>query len=859
MASDTTPSAPPFWSRSPAELFADLRSSPLGIDPASAQERLARYGRNEIREGKSSGTLALLLKQFSSPLVIILLFGAAASLALKDITDSIIIFVIVAGSGFLSFWQEARASKAVAALRSRLALTSRVLRGGAETSVPATDLVPGDVVLLSAGNLVPADGLILDCTDFLVTQAALTGESLPVEKRPGSAPATAPIAACTNAVFTGSSVRSGTARVLVAQTGPNTQFGAIAKRLQSREPETDFERGVRHFGTMLLRVMFVIVTFVLAINQLLGRPFVESLLFAVALAVGLSPELLPAIVTVTLSAGARHLAAGGVIVRRLEALENFGSMSVLCTDKTGTITTGEVALADATDPQGKSSADVKRLAFLNAALETGIANPLDAALVAAGKAANLNVDGVKKVDEMPYDFQRRRLTIVVDNGGERLLVTKGAFADVLAICSSVADGETEKPLTAAARSKFEQFFSAKGQEGFRVLALATKRVAEQADYTVADEKDLVFSGFLMFLDPPKQGAAQALADLRLAGIATKVISGDNRHVSAHVAKAVGLNAEAMLTGEQLLAMSDEALWHQAPKTDLFVEIEPQQKERIVRSLQKGGYAVGYLGDGINDAPALHAADIGISVDDAVDVARESADIVLLKADLGILCQGVEDGRRTFANTLKYVSIAISSNFGNMVSMAIATPLLPFLPLLPKQILLNNFLADLPALAISTDRVDPEQLRRPQQWDVRFVRRFMLVFGLGSSLFDFISFGALLLFFHAGERLFHTGWFTESLMTQMIVVLVLRTRRLAWQSRPSKLLVGAMIAIFVLALALPYSGPLARAFDLGALTIVQTATLLVIVAGYLLATEGLKHWFYSHLSRSMDRAPSGAAA
>ena len=837
--------AAPFWSETPDNLFRSLSSSPAGLEQGAAEQRLRSTGPNVIREERVSGLWGLLAKQFASPLVLILLFGSLVSFWLHDLSDAVIILVIVCGSALLSFWQEARASKAVQALRSRLALTSRVIRGGAELTVPTAELVPGDIVLLSAGNLVPADGLIVESTDFLVTQAALTGESLPVEKRPGLAPPTAPISACTNAVFTGSSVRSGTARVLVVQTGANTQYGAIAKRLQQAEPETDFERGVRHFGTMLLRVMFVIVTFVLAINQLLGRPFVESMLFAVALAVGLSPELLPAIVTVTLSAGARHLASGGVIVRRLEALENFGSMTVLCTDKTGTITTGEVALADATDPSGRSSADVKRLAFLNAALETGIANPLDAALVAAGKDAKLDTVGVTKIDEIPYDFQRRRLTIVLEQPGERQLLTKGAFAEVLSICSSVDDGKLVAKLTPAKRSEFERYFAAKGQDGFRVLALATKRVATKSDYTLADERGLTFAGFLLFLDPPKNGAAQALQDLRLRGIATKVISGDNRHISAHVGTAVGLDAKAMLTGEQLATMTDEALWHLAPRTDLFVEIEPQQKERIVRALQRSGHAVGYLGDGINDAPALHAADIGISVNEAVDVARESADIVLLKADLGILCQGVEDGRRTFANTLKYISIAISSNFGNMVSMALATPLLPFLPLLPKQILLNNFLADLPSLAISTDRVDSEQLRRPQRWDVQFVKRFMLVFGLASSLFDFISFGALLWLFHAGERLFHTGWFTESLLTQMIVLLVLRTRRLAWRSRPGRLLIAAMVAVFLVALLLPYSGAFARAFELGPLSPAQLATLMGIVGAYLLATEALKHWFFRH--------------
>jgi Mg2+-importing ATPase len=594
--------------------------------------------------------------------------------------------------------------------------------------------------------------------------------------------------------------------------------------------------------------MFLIVTCVLAINQLLGRPFVESMLFAVALAVGLSPELLPAIVTVTLSAGARHLASGGVIIRRLEALENFGSMTVLCTDKTGTITTGEVVLADATDPKGHPSQDVKRLAYLNAALETGIANPLDEALVAAGSSARLDTANITKIDEIPYDFQRRRLTIILDDAGKRLLISKGAFAEVLKVCSFVG---TDK-LTAAKRAQLDRYFSAKGQEGFRVLALATKAVEPKPNYVIADEQGLVFAGFLLFLDPPKESAAQALCDLGRAGISTKIVSGDNRHITAHVAAAVGLDPSSMLTGEQLSQMSDEALWHRAGRTDLFVEIEPQQKERIVRALQRSGHAVGYLGDGINDAPALRAADVGISVDQAVDVARESADIVLLKPDLEILCKGVEEGRRTFANTLKYISIAISSNFGNMVSMALASVVLPFLPLLPKQILLNNFLADLPALAISTDHLDRELLRRPQRWDLSFVRRFMILFGLGSSIFDFITFGALLLIFHAGERLFHTGWFTVSLITQMVVVLVLRTRRLAWTSRPSTLLLVSMTGVFLVALLLPYSGPLARSFELVPLSPLQLMTLLGIVAFYLLATEGLKHWFYGRLARRFER-------
>lgn len=852
--SDSCPS--PFWNQSPAQLMRALQSSVQGLDPATAGARIKEIGANQIKETGQAGTIELLLKQFSSPLVLILLFGAAVSLALRDTTDSIIILVIVCGSALLSFWQEARASHAVAALRSRLALASRVIRGGIEQTIPAAELVPGDVVLLSAGNLVPADALIIEATDFLVTQAALTGESLPVEKRAGIAAADAPISACTNAVFMGSSVRSGTARVLVAATGTNTKFGAIAARLRQAEPETEFERGVRHFGVMLLRAMFLIVTFVLAVNQLLGRPFVESMLFSVALAVGLSPELLPAIVTVTLSAGARHLSDRGVIVRRLEALENFGSMDVLCTDKTGTITTGEVVLADAVDPRGRTSAEVRRFAYLNAAFETGIANPLDAAVVASGTSERLSTAGTKKVDEIPYDFRRRRLTIVIEEKGERLLITKGAFAEVLAVCTAVAVGEKSAKLTPARRADLAHLFEAKGAEGFRVLAVATKEVEAKDDYTVKDEQDLVLRGLLLFLDPPKDTAREALRELKAAGIVTKIVSGDNRHVAAHVANAVGLRGEAMLTGEEIARISDDALWHQAPKTDLFVEIEPQQKERIVRALQHVGHAVGYLGDGINDAPALHAADIGISVDQAVDVARESADIVLLKPDLGVLRRGVEDGRRTFANTLKYINITISANFGNMISMALATPLLPFLPLLPKQILLNNFLSDIPAIAISTDRVDPEHLRKPQRWNIHYVERFMVVFGLASSLFDFITFGALLFLFHAGATLFQTGWFIVSLITELAVIMVLRTRRLAWRSRPSALLQIIIIVVFALALLIPYSGPIAKLFGLRVLSVGEVAVLLSIAIGYVATTEALKQWFYARLARRPGSAPKG---
>lgn len=839
-------SSAPFWSQSAEDLIGALNSSARGLSSQSARERLRQIGPNTVSEPPQLTALRLFLRQLKSPLVLILVFGAGLSFLLREWVDAAIILSIVLGSALLGFYQEFRASKAVAELKRRLALSARALRDGAETIVPVSTLVPGDVVLLSAGNLVPADGLILESKDFLVSEASLTGESFPVEKQPGLVSESAPIGGRTNAVFMGSSVRSGTARVIIVETGRRTSLGAITIRLKDQEPETEFGRGVRQFGGMLVRMMILIVLFVLTINQLLGRPIADSLLFAVALAVGLSPELLPVIISVTLSAGARHLAKGGVIVRQLEAIENLGSMDVLCTDKTGTLTEGALVLHDAFDPVGQSSREVRDLAYLNAALETGIENPLDAAIVAMGDREGLSVAGVRKIDEIPYDFLRRRLTIVVEDPADpafHRIISKGAFANVLGACSFVNRSGAALPLDERWRQEFESFFKEKGEAGFRVLAVAERRVPAKLHYNRDDEESLVFGGFLLFLDPPRPEARTTIADLAALGIAIKIISGDSRYVSAHLAEAVGLDPRAMLTGEELGKMRDEALWHAAPRTDLFVEIDPQQKERIVHALQHMGHAVGYMGDGINDVPALHAADVGISVDQAVDVARESANIILLRRDLDVLRQGVEDGRKTFANTLKYISITTSANFGNMISMAVATPLLPFLPLLPKQILLNNFLSDLPSIAISTDNVDQQHVTRPQHWNVREVQRFMIIFGLVSSCFDLLTFALFAFVFQATEAIFQTAWFLVSLLTELGVVLVLRTHRPAHRSRPSLLLLGTTVIVGGLCLGLPYSGPVATLFGFTPLPWTLTVSTIAIVGGYLFATEMTKVWFY----------------
>jgi Mg2+-importing ATPase len=842
---DPGPDAP-YWSREVAELSAALRSGQRGLSSENAAEQLRLVGPNSMEEARRLTALRLLLRQFESPLVLILIFGAVVSLALRQWVDAGIILSIVLGSTLLGFYQEYRASAAVEELKRRLALTCRVVRDGLEQTVPASAIVPGDVIVLSAGNLIPADGLVIEAEDFLVNEASLTGESFPVEKRPGTVPPETPVAGRVNAVYLGASVQSGTAKVLAVETGRRTAFGAIVARIKARPPETEFGRGIRQFGYLLIRVMVVIVLFVLIMNQLLGRQMIESLLFAVALAVGLSPELLPAIISVTLAAGARTMAKQGVIVRRLDAIENLGSMDILCTDKTGTLTEGVVALQDAADATGRSSTEVRQLAFLNAAFETGIDNPLDAAIVTDGKSTGLTTRGYRKIDEIPYDFLRKRLTIVVaadDDPARHLIVTKGAFANVLAICSSVDRDGVNVPLTTDRQAELEAFYQAKSAEGFRVLAVATRKVAAKEHYVHSDEGGMAFAGFLLFSDPPKSDAQQTIRDLTNLGIRIKVISGDNRYVTAHLAKAVGLDPTSIITGEELTKLKDEALWHLAPRTDLFVEVDPQQKERLVRALQRTGHAVGYLGDGINDAPALHAADVGISVEQAVDVARESADIILLKRDLDVLRRGVEDGRRTFANTLKYICITTSANFGNMVSMALAAPLLPFLPLAAKQILLNNFLSDLPSITISTDNVDPETVTRAERWQIKDVQRFMIVFGLISSIFDVLTFATLLLVFHANEATFQTTWFVISLFTELAVVLVLRTHRPAFRSRPSSLLLWTTVVMSIVALVIPFLGPFASAFGFVPLSALEMGAVLIIVAGYIVATEGAKAWFY----------------
>jgi len=836
--------APAYWSVAPERLLAALRSNlHQGLSAEDAAQRRVRYGANTLPDEARVTWVRLWFGQFRSPLVLILLFAAAVALLVQDVVNAATVLAIVVGSAFLGFVQEHRANAAMERLRARITLEVTVLRDGAAQRLPASQLVPGDIVLLSAGALIPADGIVFDAKDLFVNQSALTGETFPVEKHPGQVAEAADLAQRTNTLFAGTSVRSGTGTMLVVQTGAGTMYGSIAARLARRTPEPGFERGLRQFSTLLMRIMFTLVLIAFAINIALERPIIESLLFAIALAVGLSPELLPAILTITLAHGARAMARAGVIVRRLNAIENLGGMDVFCTDKTGTLTQGIVRLEAILDAHGAESPSVAEKAFLNAHFQTGLANPLDEAIGTRANDAGFDFAPWRKLDEIPYDFLRKRLSIALaDPHGARLLVAKGALANVLEVCSYVEEHGKPIVLTDAHRAGVQSRLRDYSEQGYRTLGIAYRILDAKPAYTRDDERDLIFAGFLLFFDPPDAEARQTLTDLGRLGVKVKIITGDNPLVALHVAREVGLKVAHTLTGSELRGLHDEALWHLAARTQLFAEVDPNQKEQIILALKRTGHVVGYLGDGINDAPALHAADVGISVHGAVDVAKQAADFVLLERGLDVLRRGIEEGRTTFANTLKYISVTTSANFGNMISMAAASLFLPFLPLLAKQILLNNFLSDIPSMAIAGDNVDREWERTPHHWDVRAVRNFMITFGLVSSAFDLVTFGVLFALVGEVPELFRTGWFVESLLTELFIVLIIRTHRPFYRSRPGRLLLASTLIVAGLTLFLPYL-PYMGVFEFQPLPLSVLFAIALITLLYLGASEAAKRWFY----------------
>lgn len=849
-SSDVQVMAKEYWSISAEKLLAALKTTEKGLPQQEVETRLKQYGMNALQQRKQATALILFLSQFKSPLVLILIFAAIISIIVGELTDASIVLAVVLGSTILGFVQEYNASNAVEKLRRQVMIKSNVLRDGQLKLIPSEQIVPGDVALLSAGSLVPADGVVLSTKDFFVNQAVLTGETFPVEKKPEVVPAKSSLAERTNCVFMGTSVGSGTAQVLIVQTGKGTLFGQIAERLSLHPPETEFERGIQKFGYLLTQVMLVMVVLVLTVNIFLAKPPIDSLLFALALAVGMAPELLPAIISITLAHGAQKMAKQGVIVRHLNSIENFGSMDVLCTDKTGTLTEGVVRLDGALDVTGEPSSAVLRYAYLNAHYQNGLNNPLDEAINTQAEQAGIEIGSDQKVNEIPYDFVRKRLSVITVNAkSEHTIITKGALEKILSICNQVKAGEGLSPLNEARRVDIEKRYSEWSEKGFRVLGLAIKSMDDRhGSYSRADEKDLVFTGFLLFFDPPKAGVQEVIADLAKRGVQIKIITGDNQKVAKHVAEAVHLPLPGTLTGKELDELHDEALWHAAEHTTLFAEVDPNQKERIILALQKTGHVIGYMGDGINDAPALYAADVGISVDTAVDVAKDAADFVLLKQDLGILKEGIDEGRITFANTLKYILTTVSANFGNMFSMAGASVLLPFLPLLAPQILLNNFLSDIPGTTIASDNVDPEWVEKPRRWNTKFIRNYMILFGLVSSIFDFLTFGILLYIFRASPEEFRTGWFIESLMTELVIALVVRTRHIFYRSKPGKLLLVSTLIVIGITLVLPYL-PINSLFGFIPLPLPLTLAVIGLTFLYVVAAEIAKKYFYSRIENT----------
>jgi P-type Mg2+ transporter len=827
-----------FWSYPASELLQQLQTNPSGLRGDEAQQRLFQYGANRLKPPKKSDSVSLLLAQFKSPIVLILIFAAILSFFLRDPTDAVIILTIVLVSGLLGFWQERGAADAVQKLLAIVRIKAMVVRDGNPKEIPIEEVVPGDIVILNAGDVIPGDCLLLELKDLFVNEAALTGETYPVEKTVGVLPTETPLSQRTNALLMGTHTVSGTANAVVIRTGKETEFGKVSERLNLRPPETEFERGVRQFGYFLMQVTLVLVIAIFAVNVYLKRPVLESFLFALALAVGLTPQLLPAIISINLAHGAKRMARKKVIVKRLACIENFGSMEVLCSDKTGTLTEGAVKLHSALDVEGRPSEKVLLYAYLNSFYQTGFTNPIDEAICAQRE---FDLSRYHKLDEVPYDFIRKRLSILVSDDGRHWMVTKGALKNVLATCSTAETTGGTMDLASVTKpilDRFEDF----SRRGFRILGVACRDMCPATRITKDHESDMTFLGFMVFFDPPKPEIGKTLSDLKGLGVSLKMITGDNHMVASTLCQQVGIPNPRVLTGADLREMSDEALLKRVSDVEVFAEVEPNQKELIILALRKAGNVVGFMGDGINDASALHAADVGISVNTAVDVAKGAADIVLLEKELDVLVDGVREGRTTFANTLKYVFMATSANFGNMFSMAGASLFLPFLPLLPKQILLTNLLTDFPEMTIATDTVDHELTDRPRRWDIRFIRKFMITFGIISSVFDYLTFGALLLILHATTEQFRTGWFVESVISASLIVLVIRSRRPFLKSPPGKYLLMATLLVAAFTLLFPFI-PIETIFGFTALPISFMIVVGMIVGLYIATAELAKQVFY----------------
>jgi P-type Mg2+ transporter len=825
------------------QLMVTHNTTLAGLSSGEVAARRATYGPNAVVREKRLAALRQFAAQLKNPLIIILLLAAVLSFFLGELVDAMIIIVIVFLSVFIDFFQEYRAERAVELLKEKISTRATVIRDGTRQDVPLSELVPGDIISLSAGDIVPADARVLSARDFFVDQSALTGESFPVEKtaqlRQGMEEDPS---RREQYLFMSSPVVSGSATAVVIKTGMATEYGKIAERLTARPPETEFERGLGQFSFLVTRIIFILVIFVFFTNAFFKHGVLESLLFAVALAVGLTPELLPMILTVNLAKGALAMSEKGVIVKHLASIQNFGSMDVLCTDKTGTLTDNRIALIYHVDAERNESDQVLLYSYLNSFHQTGLKSPLDEAILSSH---SVEIGSYRKVDEIPFDFIRKRVSVVVEKDGSRTLITKGAPEEILKLCTRISHvNGPDEPFSGEWLTRAKALYDSLSGEGFRLLGVASRPVGtEKSTYKLEDEADLTLHGFVAFIDPPKETAHESLVMLHDAGIDVKVITGDNELVTRHICATLDFPITRVIEGSEIARMDSDTLASAVEQANIFTRVSPPQKERIIRALMKNNHVVGYMGDGINDAPSIRAADVGITVDNAVDIAKESADIVLLKKDLRVLRDGVLEGRKTFGNTMKYIMMGTSSNFGNMISVAIASLFLPFLPLLPVQILLNNLLYDLSQSTIPTDTVDEEYLLAPKRWDIGFIKKFLLVFGPVSSLFDILTFIALIVIFHAPMELFRTVWFLESLCTQTFIIFAIRTRRVPfYKSRPGRYLILSSLLVVMTGIAITFT-PVGGLFGFVPLTLPYFLLIGVLVIGYIVVVELVKTQFY----------------
>ena len=825
-----------FWQFDTKYWFQQLNSSASGLTTQQATSVLNKAGGKTRKVSGFKKDLLLFATQFKSPLMLMLVGAVILSGFLGDTSDVYIILFIVVSTSTLSFLQERNAGKVVEKLQSMISQKSIVMRDGSATEINSNEIVPGDIVMFKAGDMIPADCIVIESNELHTNEASLTGESYPVRKAVGTLPETTELAKRDNSLWEGASIVSGTGSALVINTGINTLFGDIAKSA-SGTTETAFEKGIKDFGFFLMKITLVLSVFILIVNLLSHKSVMESALFALALAVGMAPELLPAITTIAMSAGAKRMLEKKVIVKKLASIQNLGEVDLLCTDKTGTITEGIITVSAVVDISEKESGLARQLAYYNAVFETGYANPIDDAL---RKMMVSEPVMPQKTCEIPYDFIRKRLSIAIDTGKEKQMISKGAFLQIMECCTGVLEADGSISEMSKRSAVLEEQFVKYGTNGFRVIAVSYKNIT-QGTITQDDEKDMTFAGFILLEDPIKPGITDAINQLAELSVGLKIITGDNKNIAKSIGKSIGIAEPILLTGNELLSISPQALKIRVRETHIFAEIEPQQKERIVNALRQS-YTVAYMGDGINDVPAINAADVGISVDNAVDVAKEAADFVLMEKNLNVLVDGIKEGRKTFSNTLKYIFINTGSTFGNMFSVAAASLLLPFLPMLPKQILLTNFITDFPYLAVASDNVDEEQLLKPGKWNLKFIRNYMVIFGIHSSIFDMLTFATLYFFLKVKEADFQTGWFVESVLTELFILFIVRTHKNFFKSKPGKYLFILSVLGLIITVGLPYI-PLGGAAGLVPMPLKMLSIIMAIVLTYIITADMIKIWFF----------------